>query len=446
MADLAAETQTATQLEGVATNTPPPLNEDGSVNQAAFWSSDPAGWAKWNDAQRQDGGTHSQAFIAKNLAAAETELQVMQEQYNAEMNPDNMAAMETAIQEKAARVTELQNLMQTYAPRVETKADVQTSKVVQAQNAEPAQMQQEIPTDKKGNKLYHLAPQQQTLSELLNDFSVDEVRGFAEANVADAQKQKSKTKAPDPKQFTSPADYAKKKKEYESKMADLTAREQYWTDVLSRIKEELGREVYNPLLQPQEEYRPSAVVKSSYLEPQTPLQAAAWALGTGRIKLLYSSVKYHTGYRAELKKYRGIFARAENGGVSVEEAGERLLEMQHEDAFAGEVFDENDPTQGMDAILSAIKAYPTKGAMLRGVRSELQDETSPYNDASFAIGEIEYQTGTTIEELAEQERKATIARLRGNETPIDSLEEDVFLAEMVNGDALKEEQLTAIVR
>ena len=45
-----------------------PMNEDGTVNEAAFWEQDPEGYAAWNDEQNQDGGADTREQIAISKA------------------------------------------------------------------------------------------------------------------------------------------------------------------------------------------------------------------------------------------------------------------------------------------------------------------------------------------------------------------------------------------
>ena len=383
-----AEADEAATLAEIATETPLPLNPDGTVNEDALFKESPARWAQWNDEQAQDGGASSMEYIGGKLARAEQKLAELQAAYANEDSLNKKRGILNLINEQQAEVNDLAAVMQTYAPVIE--------EAVAEQEAQPV----EIPTDKKGNKMYHLAPQQQTMSELLNDFSVEEVRGFAEANINSAKKELAKDKAPVASDFAFPGEYQRKKAEYEAKREDLAAKEAYWTNIANTIDAELAKETSF-----------QAQPMATETEPRTAVEMAAYALGKGWIRLQRASVAAHTGYgNTELNKMIGLFAGQGKGGLTVEAAGEELVRIQNE-MFDTRAIDENDPMAGANAILEALQTYATKGEMAKAVETNRMQEAQ--QEADYIAARVEQESGKTVEELAQEERAATEERLKG---------------------------------
>jgi hypothetical protein len=93
-----------------------PLNEDGTVNEAAFWEQDPEGYAQWNDEQNQDGG----ADTIQQIEAAKAELTAMlNEAQRATLtsNPANRKAAKREVSRLTERLARLEALEQSYADR-----------------------------------------------------------------------------------------------------------------------------------------------------------------------------------------------------------------------------------------------------------------------------------------------------------------------------------------
>lgn len=63
---------------------PLPLNDDGSVDEAALWDNDPKAWAVWNTDQRGDGGENSAKYIAKAIERESAELESLRNEYDNE--------------------------------------------------------------------------------------------------------------------------------------------------------------------------------------------------------------------------------------------------------------------------------------------------------------------------------------------------------------------------
>ena len=93
-----------------------PMNEDGTVNESAFWEQSPEEYAAWNDEQNQDGGvdTLEQITIAKNeLAGLITQAQ----QAILTSNPATRKAAKREVQRLQERLARIEALEQKYLDR-----------------------------------------------------------------------------------------------------------------------------------------------------------------------------------------------------------------------------------------------------------------------------------------------------------------------------------------
>ena len=91
-----------------------PLNEDGTVNEAAFWTQDPEGYVKWNDEQNKDGGQDS----LRQITISKQELIKMLNEVAAGQNTSNPTMRKAAEKQVAAiaeKIAKLQALEMSYA-------------------------------------------------------------------------------------------------------------------------------------------------------------------------------------------------------------------------------------------------------------------------------------------------------------------------------------------
>lgn len=91
-----------------------PMNEDGTVNEAAFWEQDPEGYVQWNDEQNQDGGADSlqQIGITKAVLAS---LLAEAQQAQQTTNPAERKAAKQRAQEIAEKIDRLTAIEASYA-------------------------------------------------------------------------------------------------------------------------------------------------------------------------------------------------------------------------------------------------------------------------------------------------------------------------------------------
>ena len=91
-----------------------PLNEDGTVNEALFWTQDPEGYVKWNDEQNKDGGQDS----LKQIAISKQELFGMLNEAATGQNTSNPTMRKAAEKQVAAiadKIARLEALEMSYA-------------------------------------------------------------------------------------------------------------------------------------------------------------------------------------------------------------------------------------------------------------------------------------------------------------------------------------------
>lgn len=323
---------------------PLPLKQDGSVDQTTLWNKSPERWARWNDEQRQDGGVNSINYINNALAKAQKDLDSVVKAYDKETDFEAREAMEEGISAKQERVARLSALQQSYLP--ENAQEQAAAQVAQetagvqspATQAEPSQTAQALP-----------APEQ-TIYDLFSDESLseDEIEAYIDANVAGSQSDLDKHLNKAPKMGRDMEKYKADKAKHEEKTRELTAIRDHWRQVRAYLN-------------------PSTVEMDA--EPQNALEAASKELTRkDGISLLPESFRHHTGYgRGEQVAFLSILRKKENGGMTLEAAGERLM------ADYPEFFDQNDPNAGLNAILEVLQSAASSSDLYNYINNARED-------------------------------------------------------------------------
>ena len=341
---------------------PLPLKQDGSVDQTTLWNKSPERWARWNDEQRQDGGVNSINYINNALAKAQKDLDSAVKAYDKETDFEAREAMEEGISAKQERVARLSALQQSYLP--ENAQEQAAAQVAQetagvqspATQAEPSQTAQALP-----------APEQ-TIYDLFSDESLseDEIEAYIDANVAGSQSDLDKHLNKAPKMGRDMEKYKADKAKHEEKTRELTAIRDHWRQVRAYLN-------------------PSTVEMDA--EPQNALEAAAKELTRkDGISLLPESFRHHTGYgRGEQIAFLSILRKKENGGMTLEAAGERLM------ADYPEFFDQNDPNAGLNAILEVLQSAASSSDLYNYINNAREDAARQEADAvrSAVIQQVE---------------------------------------------------------
>ena len=225
----------------------------------------------------------------------------------------------------------------------------------------------------------------------------------------------------------------------------------FWAEMDADVKK--AQEQRESIVNPQIEAETSN-------EPMTADEFVAQQLANGNITLESNSYKKETGFgEEERNKFIKMFRTLENGGMTIERAGEMLMQMDRENGT--NFFDQNDPNAGRDALISFLGSVSSWGDIAgyirnareaqaakesEGLRSEMEDfvqenfhmtleeyatleetilQNNPYEgvnlaqiDAIFAEAELErqqlnkeqYESGTITEgnqgqsELLSEER------------------------------------------
>lgn len=214
-----------------------------------------------------------------------------------------------------------------------------------------------IPTDEKGNLLYHRAPVDRTVSSINSEgLEPDEVDAFVQANKDASAKLLRNIEGKAPKMGTNIAQYKKAKQEWQARVDDAQAQVDYWNQVADAIQSQrtqVGDATAEDIL--------------SMGEPMDGHELAAQMLATGKLPLLQAYFKRETGYKGdEARSLFGLFASEANGGMTIERAGEQLMLADQE---AGtNFFDQSDPNAGRNAILDVLSEVRTRGDLTNYIR------------------------------------------------------------------------------
>ena len=385
MTDAETVGDNAVQMEGMATETPLPTNPDGSVNQDALFKESPARWAEWNDERRQDGGESSAQYISGKLTKAQARLAELQTAYGVEDSLNKKELLEKAVIEQQAVVDELAGVMQRYAPA--EQAPMQAESVQSA----PVATQQERTTE--------------SVLASLSDGSLtdEEIRANIDANLAEAQKAYDKYAKKAPKMGTDKDAYLAEKQKYEQGLPALQQEIDFWNGVKQTYEGAMQQDV----LPTEESFRPELTEED--MQPHTPQELAARELGLkeGGIKLLWDSVSAHTGFgNGERQKFFGIFRSKDKGGMTIEAAGERLMEIDREYDLG--LFDQSDPMAGVNAILDVLGDTQTIGDLRNYIANNREAQVAREAAAAFSAMNAEFEAthGMTMQEWAHAEEVA----------------------------------------
>jgi hypothetical protein len=160
---------------------------------------------------------------------------------------------------------------------------------------------------------------------------------------------------------------------------------------------------------------PDALAELENEEPVTLEEVAAGMLASGQ-KLMLSDEKLGvgvvkglasmTGYgKEEFKKFPGMFAKRENGGMGVEELGEKVLERAKHVNYI--VYDESDAMAGTNAILELFSRVHTKGDINDYILNNRIEKARNAHDHTIKMRNERFieKNGVSIEEyIAREER------------------------------------------
>ena len=120
-------------------------------------------------------------------------------------------------------------------------------------------------------------------------------------------------------------------------------------------------------------------------EVGAPLNAhelAAKMMANGSIRLTRDSYMKETGFgEEEAKKMFGLFYKPENGGVSVERAGEILTQADSEGGY--NFIDPNDPNAARDVIIDVLSQAKTRGDLINYIKRRREDMANRERQAAY---------------------------------------------------------------
>ena len=230
----------------------------------------------------------------------------------------------------------------------------------QEETAEP--QQQAIPTDDKGNLLYHEAPVELTIKDLYDGALDDaEIANFVSANIEAAQKEYNSVVKKVPKIGTDKARYLQEKKAYQEEVDKAKAKVDYWQAVenerqrithtspeeLKNAEDELSGEAAR------KDYR--GITTGDEENPTSVEDLVRDFLGGA--KIIPEDFRKETGLSiSEQKKFVGMISKQ---GKTIARLGEELADYD-EWNLGGRFFD-GDSNAARGAIIDVLLSSRTRG-------------------------------------------------------------------------------------
>lgn len=231
-------------------------------------------------------------------------------------------------------------------------------------SAENIQQEQQIPQDDEGNLIYDQVPVEATIADLydgsLND---DEVQGFIDANINEAQKKYDSVQKKAPKIGTNKAKYLGQKRKWQADVDEAKRVLDYWNEVNSQnqalthtteeetqaaqaeLSGQNAREEFN-------QYNENGVNDAVSV-------ASDFIRGA---KITPESFRAETGYgTGEQRRFVGMIASEQNGGKSIDRLAEELV--SYDNAELNGVTFNGDTSAAKDAILEALQSAGTRGEL-----------------------------------------------------------------------------------
>lgn len=235
----------------------------------------------------------------------------------------------------------------------------------------------DIPADNDGEPAYEQVPKERTVEDLFGKLGGDGnlAHSFAEAKVAEAEKEQKALLKKEPKMGTKINEYLKKKREYEDAVKAAEAKVAYWNDVKGEI-EKLTHTTLDEQKEQQAELDGTAAAaehKALYGEGQPADGTALAAKFVADAKITPDSFKKETGFgTAEQAGFVGMIAKEENGGKSIERLAEGLVYYDNTE-YNGTYF-HGDTNEARNAIISALGAARTR----KGLRELAQPDLAKF--------------------------------------------------------------------
>lgn len=286
------------------------------------------------------------------------------------------ASLRDEIRVKKQELADLEAFYQTVAPDAEGSAEgnviLPASQTEIPINQESNIPESSIPMDEAGNPIYHQAEISDTLDALLDgSLTLEEVDQFVNNHISDAERRLTESGKKAPVMELDIDGYKARKKEWEEGRKPIEQEKSYWEDIKSKLQD--------ARVKPGEE---AAINLMRNTAPQSGEELAAQMLANGSIKLLQDDYRRETGGRiSESRSLFGLFAGKDKGGVSIERAGEILMQADLENG--SNFFDQNDPNAGRNAIIEVLSTARTRGDLINYIKNRREAKAEEIRQAEY---------------------------------------------------------------
>lgn len=290
------------------------------------------------------------------------------------------ASLRDEIRVKKQELADLEAFYQTVAPDAEGSAEgnvILPEGVIASQTEIPINQESNIPEssipmDEAGNPIYHQAEISDTLDALLDgSLTLEEVDQFVNNHISDAERRLTESGKKAPVMELDIEGYKARKKEWEEGRKPIEQEKSYWEDIKSKLQD--------ARVKPGED---AAINLMRNTAPQSGEELAAQMLANGSIKLLQDDYRRETGGRiSESRSLFGLFAGKDKGGVSIERAGEILMQADLENG--SNFFDQNDPNAGRNAIIEVLSTARTRGDLINYIKNRREAKAEEIRQAEY---------------------------------------------------------------
>lgn len=286
------------------------------------------------------------------------------------------ASLRDEIRVKKQELADLEAFYQTVTPDVDSSAEenviLPASQTEIPINQESNTPESSIPMDEAGNPIYHQAEISDTLDALLDgSLTLEEVDQFVNNHISDAERRLTESGKKAPMMELDIDGYKARKKEWEEGRKPIEQEKNYWEDIKSKLQD--------ARVKPGEE---AAINLMRNTAPQSGEELAAQMLANGSIKLLQDDYRRETGGRiSESRSLFGLFAGKDKGGVSIERAGEILMQADLENGT--NFFDQNDPNAGRNAIIEVLSTARTRGDLINYIKNRREAKAEEMRQAEY---------------------------------------------------------------
>lgn len=253
------------------------------------------------------------------------------------------------------------------APQPATQPANTNEQQVQEPEQEPA-----IPTDEKGNLLYHKAPIEATINDLYNGALDDEeIIDFVQNNISESSKEYDKINKKKPKIGTDKNAYLQAKDAWQSQVDEAKQKLDYWNSVQNYIQQQTHTTPEEVKAAQDELSGTTARLEYARQTPEgatSPEQIAGEFVKNAKIQP--EDFYRETGLTAAdaRKQYPGMLS---NDGATIARLAEQLV--QYDNDNYGGMFFKGDDMEARNYIIEALKNASSRKSLGRDMTAEEQE-------------------------------------------------------------------------